>query len=42
MIYNVENKNCKSKEDCDCEKRGCTGCYYNKEGKIKNERNNTK
>lgn len=42
MIYNVENKNCKSKEDCDCEKRGCIGCYYNKEEKNKNERNNSK
>lgn len=30
-----ENKNCKckNKENCDCEKRGCTGCYYNKEEK---------
>ena len=42
MIYNVKNKNCKSKEDCDCEKRGCIGCYYNKEVKNKNERNNSK
>lgn len=28
--------------ECDKEKRGCDGCYYNKEGKIKNERNNSK
>lgn len=30
------------KEKCDCEKRGCDGCYYNKEVKKENECNNIK
>ena len=42
MIYNVENKNCKSKEDCDCEKRGCIGCYYNKDELFNNNKYNRK
>ena len=28
--------------ECDKEKRGCIGCYYNKEEKNENECNNTK
>lgn len=31
----------KEQEKCDCEKRGCEGCYYNRK-EIENERNNTK
>ena len=34
--------NSEIKEKCECEKRGCEGCYYNKERKKENDCNNTK